>query len=87
MPKRQRKNLRTILRNIFDKFIFLDKFSDITNPETVKKLTDLNTVFVPNRSFSVYAGYEAIEQKFAVPLMGNRYMLKTEERNTPKNQL
>lgn len=74
-------------RNIFDKFIFLDKFSDITNPENVKQLTDLNTVFVPNRSFSVYAGYEAIEQKFAVPLMGNRYLLKTEERNTPKNQL
>ena len=35
----------------------------------------------------MYAGYEAIEQKFAVPLMGNRYLLKTEERNAPKNQL
>ena len=74
-------------RNIFDKFIFLDKFSDITTPEIVRQLTDLNTVFVPNRSFSVYAGYEAIEQKFAVPLMGNRYLLKTEERTAPKNQL
>ena len=74
-------------RNIFDKFIFLDKFSDITTPEVVKQLTDLNTVFVPNRSFSVYAGCEAIEQKFAVPLMGNRYLLKTEERTAPKNQL
>ena len=74
-------------RNLFDHFIFLDKFSEITNPENVKKLTDLNTVFVPNRSFSVYAGYETIEEKFAVPLMGNRYMLRTEERNTPRNQL
>jgi 5-formaminoimidazole-4-carboxamide-1-(beta)-D-ribofuranosyl 5'-monophosphate synthetase len=74
-------------RNIFDKFIFLDKFSDITKPETVKELTDLNTIFIPNRSFSVYAGYEAIEQKFTVPLMGNRYLLKTEERNALKNQL
>jgi 5-formaminoimidazole-4-carboxamide-1-(beta)-D-ribofuranosyl 5'-monophosphate synthetase len=74
-------------RNLFDKFIFLDKFSDITRPEIVKQLTDLNTVFVPNRSFSVYAGYEAIENEFAVPLMGNRAMLRTEERNTPRNQL
>ncbi len=74
-------------RNVFDKFIFLDKFSDITNPETVKDLQDLNTVFVPNRSFSVYAGYDAIEQKFEVPLMGNRWLLKTEERTAPKNQL
>ncbi len=74
-------------RNIFDKFIFLDKFADITNPETVQQLTELNTVFVPNRSFSVYAGYDAIEQRFMVPLMGNRYLLRTEERNIPKNQL
>ena len=74
-------------RNLFNKFIFLDKFSDIVSPENVKQLTDLNTVFVPNRSFSVYAGYEAIEQRFAVPLMGNRAMLRTEERNTPRNQL
>ena len=74
-------------RNIFDKFIFLDKFSDITTTEAVKELTELNTVFVPNRSFSVYAGYEAIEQKFTVPLMGNRYLLKTEERKPPKTSL
>ncbi len=74
-------------RNIFDKFIFLDKFSDITSPDIVKQLEELNTIFVPNRSFSVYAGYDAIEQKFAVPLMGNRYLLRTEERNIPKNQL
>ncbi len=74
-------------RNVFDKFIFLDKFSDITNPDIVDQLTELNTIFVPNRSFSVYAGYDAIEQKFAVPLMGNRYLLRTEERNAPRNQL
>ena len=85
--KGREKTYARYYRNVFDKFIFLDKFSDITNPETVKELTDLNTVFVPNRSFSVYAGYEAIEQKFAVPLMGNRYLLKTEERTGPKNQL
>jgi 5-formaminoimidazole-4-carboxamide-1-(beta)-D-ribofuranosyl 5'-monophosphate synthetase len=74
-------------RNIFDHLLMLDKFSEITSKASVKKLTDLNTVFVPNRSFSVYAGYEAIETRFAVPLMGNRSMLRTEERNTPRNQL
>ena len=74
-------------KNVFDHVLMLDKFSDITNETTVKNLADLNTVFVPNRSFSVYAGYEAIENQFAVPLMGNRSMLRTEERNTPRNQL
>jgi len=72
--------------NLFDHTLLLEKFADMTSPSNVKKLIDLNTVFVPNRSFSVYAGYENIEEKFAVPLIGNRYMLRTEERNTPRNQ-
>jgi 5-formaminoimidazole-4-carboxamide-1-(beta)-D-ribofuranosyl 5'-monophosphate synthetase len=71
---------------LFNHTIFLDKFVDIVKDENVQKLIDLNTVFVPNRSFSVYAGYENIEERFAVPLMGNRQMLRTEERNTPRNQ-
>ena len=73
-------------RNLFDHILLLDKFADITSESNVKKLNDLCTVFVPNRSFSVYAGYENIEEKFTVPLLGNRYMLRTEERNTPRNQ-
>jgi 5-formaminoimidazole-4-carboxamide-1-(beta)-D-ribofuranosyl 5'-monophosphate synthetase len=73
-------------RNIFDHTLLLDKFADITSLDNVKKLQDLCTVFVPNRSFSVYAGYENIEEKFTVPMIGNRYMLRTEERNTPRNQ-
>jgi 5-formaminoimidazole-4-carboxamide-1-(beta)-D-ribofuranosyl 5'-monophosphate synthetase len=54
-------------RSLFDKIIYLEKFQDVTSPETVKKLVEFNTVFVPNRSFSVYAGYDAVEQKFTVP--------------------
>ena len=72
--------------NLFDHIILLDKFADITKENNVNKLTELCTIFVPNRSFSVYAGYQNIEEKFAVPLMGNRQMLRTEERNTPRNQ-
>ncbi len=72
--------------SLFDHVILLDKFQDIVKPENIEKLNSLQTVFVPNRSFSVYAGYENIEEKFKVPLMGNRYMLRTEERNTPRNQ-
>ncbi|MGB9842363.1 MAG: DUF1246 domain-containing protein, partial [Candidatus Bathyarchaeales archaeon] len=52
-------------RNLFDHILLLDKFSDIPSESNVKKLTDLYTIFVPNRSFSVYAGYENIEEKFA----------------------
>lgn len=73
-------------RNLFDHVLLLDKFSDLINEENQEKLRRLNTIFVPNRSFSVYTGYDNIEQKFKVPLLGNRFMLRSEERNVPNNQ-
>ncbi|HUJ84860.1 MAG TPA: DUF1246 domain-containing protein, partial [Candidatus Acidoferrales bacterium] len=59
--KGREKTYSKYYRNIFDHIIMLDKFSEITSPQCVKQLADLNTIFVPNRSFAVYAGYEAIE--------------------------
>ncbi len=85
--KGREKTYTKYYKNLFDHIIVLDKFADIMSEKNQKKLISLNTIFVPNRSFSVYAGCENIEEKFMVPLMGNRYMLRTEERNTPKNQL
>lgn len=73
-------------RNLFDHVLLLDRFADIMCEENLERLRALNTIFVPNRSFSVYVGYENIEKRFAVPIMGNRCMLKTEERSIPKNQ-
>lgn len=71
---------------LFDNIIILDKFSDITKPEIQEKLKSLGAVFIPNRSFSVYAGYDKIENEFAVPIYGNRNILRTEERSEIKNQ-
>ncbi len=73
-------------RALFDHCLLLDHFAAITRDVNVQTLVDLHTIFVPNRSFSVYAGYTNIEDRFAVPIMGNRFMLKIEERNLPKNQ-
>ncbi len=85
--KGREKTYTKYYKEIFDHVLLLDKFQDITKTENVRELNSLQTVFVPNRSFSVYAGYDNIEQKFAVPMLGNRYMLRTEERGTPRNQL
>ena len=85
--KGREKTYTRYYENLFDHVIMLDRFRDIVKPDVVQKLNSLQTVFVPNRSFSVYAGYDNIEEKFTVPLMGNRYMLRTEERDTPRNQL
>ena len=67
--KGREKTYTKYYKNLFDNVIMLDKFANITNENVVQQLLDLNTIFVPNRSFSVYAGYENIEEKFAVPMI------------------
>jgi 5-formaminoimidazole-4-carboxamide-1-(beta)-D-ribofuranosyl 5'-monophosphate synthetase len=84
--KGREKTYATRYRNLFDEVILLDNFADISTSDIVNKLQKLNTIFVPNRSFSVYCGYDAIETQFEVPLFGARYMLRAEERDIPRNQ-
>jgi 5-formaminoimidazole-4-carboxamide-1-(beta)-D-ribofuranosyl 5'-monophosphate synthetase len=73
-------------KNLFDHVLLLDKFAHIVEEENQRRLRELNTIFVPNRSFSVYVGYDNIENRFFIPLFGNRYLLRSEERDAPKNQ-
>ncbi|MEM1756354.1 MAG: DUF1297 domain-containing protein, partial [Thermoplasmata archaeon] len=54
--------------------------------EIQKILRIKNTIFVPHRAFSTYVSYDDIENKFLIPIFGNRYLLRTEERNFEKNQ-
>jgi len=73
-------------RHLFDYVIMVDKFSDIVREEVQEKMRSLNTIFIPNRSFSVYVGYDNIENTFMVPIYGNRMILRAEERNEERNQ-
>jgi 5-formaminoimidazole-4-carboxamide-1-(beta)-D-ribofuranosyl 5'-monophosphate synthetase len=70
-----------------DEVMLLDKFSGIATPSIVKQLQKKNVIFIPHRSFSVYVGYDAIENSFAIPIFGNRYLLRAEERTASRNQL
>ncbi len=66
---------------VVDELIVLDDYKDI-----VKEAWRLKgSVFVPNRSFAVYVGYDAIEREFPIPIFGNRYLLRWEERTGPHN--
>lgn len=71
-----------------DECLTLTRFSDLLKPEVQKKLVKKNVIFVPNRSFEAYLNfdYEAIENEFNIPLFGNRYLLKVEERSRSENQ-
>lgn len=84
--KGREKTYTTHYRSLFDEILVLDKFSNIINSDTVEKLQELSTVFVPNRSFAVYVGYDNIENKFTVPIFGSRSLLRAEERDVEKNQ-
>lgn len=70
-----------------DEVIELDNFSDILSEKVQNELLKRNAIFIPHRSFEVYINdYNAIEKKFKVPMFGNRFLLKTEERGVKPNQ-
>ena len=73
-------------KHLYNNALVLEKFSDLTKEENYSKLVEKNVIFIPNRSFSVYCGYDQIENDFKVPLYGNRFILRAEERTAPKNQ-
>uniref|UniRef100_A0A7C4BC02 Formate--phosphoribosylaminoimidazolecarboxamide ligase family protein n=1 Tax=Ignisphaera aggregans TaxID=334771 RepID=A0A7C4BC02_9CREN len=72
-------------KRVVDVPIVLERFADVAKSENVEFLRKSNAVFVPNRSFSVYVGYDTIENSFRVPIFGNRYLLRYEERAGEKN--
>ncbi len=71
-------------KRVVDETIILNKFSEVIDPEVVKKIRERNAIMIPNRSFAVYVGYDAIETNFPVPIYGNRYLLRYEERTGNK---
>jgi len=62
--------------------VILDKYSDIV--KYVDELVDLECLQVTNRAFAVYVGGDEycsiIENKYAVPILGSRALLKIENR-------
>src|SRR3990167_10499373 len=70
-----------------DEVVYVDKFKDILNDKIQKILRSKNCIFIPHRSFEVYINdYDAIEDKFDVPIFGNKKLLRLEERTESPNQ-
>lgn len=71
-----------------DQVLTVDRFDDVLHSEVQQKLCAQNAVFLPHRSFEVYlhSNFDAIEQQFAVPMFGNRRLLRIEERGLHPNQ-
>lgn len=73
-------------KHLYDHVIVLDKFGEMIHQEVQEQLKELDTIWIPNRSFSVYVGYEEIENQFNLPIYGNRGILRVEERGPEKDQ-
>lgn len=73
---------------LYDDIMVLDEWSEMLSEKKQEKMSEKNVVFIPNRSFVVYAGLENIEADFRVPLYGARSLFRAEERNAdpPRNQ-
>lgn len=71
-----------------DEVLVLNHFRELLEPEVQARLREHHAVWVPHRSFEVYldSNYDAIEQAFRVPMFGNRFLLRIEERDQHPNQ-
>ena len=70
-----------------DEVLYVDKFKDILSLKIQNELKKRNCIFIPHRSFEVYVNdYDAIENKFNVPVFGNKKLLRLEERTESPNQ-
>lgn len=70
-----------------DEILSIEKFKDILTDKVQKILRQKNCIFIPHRSFEVYLqDYDGIEKKFKVPIFGNRFLLRVEERAEKPNQ-
>ena len=63
---------------VADEYIIVDEFKDIVNEDVQQKLRDMNAIVVPHGSFVAYAGLDNVEDKFNVPMFGNRDVLRWE---------
>lgn len=79
------REVNGLRKGVVDENIVLEKFSDMMDENVQEELRGKNTLFIPNRSFVVYTGIANVEDKFRVPLVGSRDMLRMEERGEEKD--
>lgn len=83
--KCQRDKNGKAVRGVVDEMWTLKKFNAMMDEKFQALLRRDNVLFVPNRSFTSYVDLTEIENNFAVPLVGTRGLLRSEERGMDKD--
>lgn len=73
------------IRGVVDECWTLKKFKEMMDPKYQQRLARENVLFVPNRSFTSYVDLKEIEDDFAVPIVGTRGLLRSEERGEERD--
>jgi len=63
---------------LVDKFIFVEKFSNLLDEEVQEELREMNTILIPHGSFNAYISMEELLNDLYVPMFGNRRLLSWE---------
>ncbi|MDG6225459.1 MAG: formate--phosphoribosylaminoimidazolecarboxamide ligase family protein [Candidatus Thermoplasmatota archaeon] len=69
-----------VVRGVVDEPILLDRFRDVMEKRWQDWMRENSVLFVPNRALTSYASIVSVEDEFAIPLIGSRNMLRSEER-------
>ena len=80
-----RKEINGLQKGVVDENLVVSRFADMMSDTIQDELRSRNTLFIPNRSFVVYTGIDNVEDRFKVPLVGSRDMLRIEEREEEKS--
>ncbi len=83
--KTQRDADGNVVRGVVGDTVVLDKFNHVLKTEVQEDIMSRNVLFIPNRSLVAYCGIDAIEDDFAVPMVGSRNLLRSEERGDERD--
>ncbi len=87
-----RQYFRTILgldgkrrRGCVDEVWTYGTFAELAEPNSQERMRAGGVLMVPNRAFSSYVPLATIEERFRVPIVGSRTLLRIEERSEREN--
>ncbi len=73
------------IRGCVDDTWVYPRYSGIMTHDQQDRLKRENAVWVPNRSWTSYCSIDACENEFAVPMIGSRNLLRSEEREEQRD--
>ncbi len=72
--------------HLFDETIVVDEWDQMLFDSIQNELLEKNGILIPNRSLVVYLSAEKVENELKIPIYGNRFLLKSEDRTTNEKE-